>query len=389
MDLKGGNRLLLLESGRAYFPALEAACAAATREIRLETYIFEDDVAGQRIAHVLERAAERGVQVYLLVDGYGSRKLNPQLISLMVAAGVRFLAYRPVAAPWPFPRQRLRRMHRKLAVIDGELAFVGGINIIDDMHTPGHTPPRFDYAVRVQGPLVGRIHVVMQRLWTVASLAGGLRENPSVADMPQIVDPGSGGTQHAAFLVRDNLWHRSDIEDAYLHAIAEARSEVLIANAYFLPGARFRHALAAAAGRGVRVILLLQGRVEYVLMHYASRALYGSLLEAGIEIHEYHKSFLHAKVAVIDGRWATVGSSNIDPFSLLLAREANLFVVDDEFAGALRNSLLAAMGAGAHQVQREKWSRQPLSVRVTTWVSYGFARLLTGVFAYGQTRDLE
>jgi len=387
MDLKGGNRLLLLESGRAYFPALEAACAAATREIRLETYIFEDDVAGQRIAHALERAAGRGVQVYLLVDGYGSRKLNPQLISRMVAAGVRFLAYRPVVAPWPFPRQRLRRMHRKLAVIDGELAFVGGVNIIDDMHTPGHTPPRFDYAVRIQGPLVGRIQAVMQRLWMVAALAG-LQENQSV-DLPQIIDPGPCGNQHAAFLVRDNLWHRSDIEDAYLQAIEEARSEVLIANAYFLPGVRFRHALAAAARRGVRVLLLLQGRVEYVLMHYASRALYGSLLEAGIEIHEYHKSFLHAKVAVIDGRWATVGSSNIDPFSLLLAREANLFVVDDEFAGALRNSLLAAMDAGAHQVQRENWSRQPLSVRITTWVSYGFARLLTGVFAYGQARDLE
>ena len=140
-------------------------------------------------------------------------------------------------------------------------------------------------------------------------------------------------------MIRDNLRNRREIEQAYLTAIHNARSEILIANAYFLPGVRFRRALVAAAQRGVQVTLLLQGRVEYVLLHYASRALYGQLLQAGVEIQEHHKSFLHAKVAVIDRRWATVGSSNIDPFSLLMSREANIVVRNVPFAEELRREV--------------------------------------------------
>jgi cardiolipin synthase A/B len=382
-----GNRLTLLESGREYFPELEAACDAAEREIHLETYIFEDDAAGQRVAAALARAARRGVATHLLVDGYGSKKLSRAVTGELKAAGVNVLVYRPELAVWRFQRQRLRRMHRKLAVIDARVAFVGGVNVIDDMHTPGHTPPRFDYAVRIEGPLLGHIHRVVKRLWMIAQLThigGGW----PVDDGPE-ADATPRGAQRAAFLVRDNLWHRTDIEEAYLTGIAQAHSEVLIANSYFFPGLAFRHALLHAAERGVRVILLLQGRVEYRLLHHASRALYGALLDGGIEIHEYHKSFLHAKVAVIDGRWATVGSSNIDPFSLLLAREANVFIDDAHFSGELRSSLMAAMAAGAREVRRDSWRNRPLPARLAHWTCYGCARLLTGVFAYGQAEDVS
>jgi cardiolipin synthase len=380
-----GNRLTLLESGRAYFPALEVAFDAAAVEIHVETYIFEDDVAGQRVAAALARAAKRGVATHLLIDGFGSKRLSESLAQSLRAAGVKLLVYRPEIAALRFQRQRLRRLHRKLAVIDGRLGFVGGINIIDDMHTPGHTPPRFDYAVQVEGPLIEHIHTAAKRLWTIVQLTqlgGGWPED----DGPQ-PDTRPRGTQSAAFLVRDNLWHRNDIEEAYLEAIGRARSEILIASSYFFPGLAFRHALAEAAARGVSVRLLLQGRVEYRLLHYASRALYGSLLDSGVEIHEYHKSFLHAKVAVIDRVWATVGSSNIDPFSLLLAREANVVVGDERFASELRASLGTALEQGARQVQAEHWHRRPLPARVAHWACYGFARLLTGVFAYGQAQE--
>jgi cardiolipin synthase A/B len=382
-----GNALTLLESGREYFPALEEACDAAVREIHLETYIFEDDAAGRRVAAALARAARRGVATHLLVDGFGSRKLNADLTRELREAGVHVLVYRPDITPWRFQRQRLRRMHRKLAVIDARIAFVGGVNIIDDMHTPGHTPPRFDYAVRIEGPLLEYIHPVVKRLWMIVQLTQFGSGWPG-SDGPE-PDAAVRGTKRAAFLVRDNLWHRTDIEEAYLARIAQARSEILIASSYFFPGLGFRHALTQAAERGVRVVLLLQGRVEYRLLHHASRALYGALLNGGIEIHEYHKSFLHAKVAVIDGRWATVGSSNIDPFSLLLAREANIFVDDAAFAGELRASLLAAMRAGARQVRREHWRHRPLQSRLAHWTCYGCARLLTGVFAYGQAQDFS
>ncbi|HSC93345.1 MAG TPA: cardiolipin synthase ClsB [Burkholderiales bacterium] len=385
VEFFNGNRITLLKSGAEYFPQLEAEIDAAQHEVHLETYIFQADATGRAIAGALARAAQRDVAVYVLVDGFGSQDLDPALVRLMEAAGVHFLVYRPNISPWSLRRARLRRLHRKIAVIDARVAFVGGINVLDDVDQPGQTPPRFDYAVRVEGPMLSKIHPVVKWLWKLVNTTQ-LRPRPTSGARLRL-SMELRGRQRAAFVTRDNLGHRRDIEQAYLKAIGEARSEILIANAYFLPGQSFRWALMDAAARGVRVILLLQGRVEYVLQHYASRALYGTFLDAGIEIHEYYKSFLHAKVAVIDRHWATVGSSNIDPFSLLLAREANVVIEDDAFAEALRDSLLSAMKEGAAQVRRESWSDQPWPVRVVTWASYGLARLLTGLFAYGRARE--
>ncbi|HXV11559.1 MAG TPA: cardiolipin synthase ClsB [Burkholderiales bacterium] len=380
-----GNQITLLQSGVEYFPQLEAGIDAARHEVHLETYIFQADATGRAIAAALVRAAQRKVAVHVLVDGFGSQDLDPALVSRMRAAGVQLLVYRPNISRWSLRHAQLRRLHRKIAVIDARVAFIGGINILDDVDEPGRTQPRFDYAVRVEGPLLERIYPVVKRLWSLVN-ATQLRARLPHADR---LEPATAtrGRQRAAFLTRDNLGHRRDIEQAYLAAIWQSRSEILIANAYFFPGQSFRWALMDAAARGVRVVLLLQGRVEYVLQHYASRALYGAFLDAGIEIHEYYRSFLHAKVAVIDRHWATVGSSNIDPFSLLLGREANVVIEDEGFAGQLRESLLNAMKEGAAQVQRESWSHQPLPVRVFTWACYGLARLATGLFAYGRARE--
>lgn len=381
-----GNRIKLLRAGVEYFPALEAACDSAEHEIYLETYIFEGDVTGQRIAAALSRAARRGVIVHVMIDGFGSKDLSDDFLHAMQRDGVRVLKYRPQISPWTLRRERLRRMHRKIAVVDARVAFVGGINIIDDMHTPKHVPPRFDYAVRVEGPLLAEIHPVAARLWMLVMWTQFRRrwQTNSIE-----VKASSCGVQSAAFLIRDNVGHRDDIESAYLDAIGHATTEVVIANAYFFPGTSFRRALADAAARGVRVVLLLQGRVEYLLLHYASRALYGYLLEAGVEIYEYHRSFMHAKVAVVDERWATVGSSNIDPMSLLLAREANVMVDDTGFARELRMSLREAMEFGARQVQRESWKRQSLPARVMTWICYGLVRFLTGWSSYGRAPEFK
>jgi cardiolipin synthase len=227
------------------------------------------------------------------------------------------------------------------------------------------------------------------RLWTRVSWATFGRRWPGFDALsgagsraPLAPSPASPGGQRAALVVRDSVSHRRDIEDAYLEAISASGKEIVIASAYFFPGRRFRRALADAAARGVRVMLLLQGRVEYVLLHYASRALYGSLLDAGIEIQEYHRSFLHAKVAVFDGRVASVGSSNIDPFSLLLAREANVFVDDERFAGELRASLAEAIDRGARAIAVGGWKRLPLWLRIRIWIGYGIARLLMIVHGF-------
>ena len=377
-----GNRITLLKSGAEYFPALVAEIDAARREVHVESYIFADDATGRSVAAALARAAQRGVATHLLVDGFGSAGLDRKMVAEMEEGGVRFLCYRPRISAWPPRRGRLRRMHRKSAVVDARVAFVGGINIEDDP-----VPPRFDFAVRVEGPLVASIHRMLKRLWSLVNttrLRARLPDAAATVPLAQVC-----GAQRAAIATRDNLGHRRDIEQAYLSAFAAARSEILIANAYFFPGRSFRQALVEAASRGVRVALLLQGKVEYFLQHYASRALYGPFLDAGIEIHEYQKSFLHAKVAVVDRHWATVGSSNIDPLSLLLAREMNVLIEDEAFAAELRASLLAAMAGDAVQVRRESWAAEPLTVRALMWASYQLARTLTGLFAYGRAEEFN
>ncbi|MFH1604963.1 MAG: phospholipase D-like domain-containing protein, partial [Pseudomonadota bacterium] len=269
VEFLGGNKLELLTNGSAYFPALRQAIDAARSEIYLETYIFADDETGISIATALAHAVVRGVRVHVLVDGFGSKEMFKQTRQLLLDAGVQVLVFGPKTSPLTLRRNRLRRLHRKLVAVDGRVAFVGGINIIDDMHTPRHTPPRYDYAVRIEGPLIASVVQQSERLWrrvAWAHLRGGLQRPPPVNAAPV-------GNQRAALVVRDNFRHRSDIEDAYLEAIEQAREEIILANAYFFPGARFRHALRRAAERKVRVMLLLQGRIEYALLHYASRAL--------------------------------------------------------------------------------------------------------------------
>lgn len=378
IHFKEGNHITLLRSGTEYFPALEAAIDGAQQEIYLQTYIFEPDNTGLRISSALKRAAARGVVVCLLVDGYGSKDIPEEFLLDMQRAGVSALLYRPKISPWTFKRKRLRRLHSKLVVIDGSIAFVGGINIIDDLNTPDQTPPRKDYAVSVEGPLLNAMRLHAHRLWR--SVAWASLGHISAAKQPvALVKPGN---MRAAFVVRDNLWHRRDIEKAYLAAIANAQSEIVIANSYFLPGIRFRRALIAARGRGVRVVLLLQARVEYVLVDFASHALYSNFLRHGIEIYEYHKSFMHSKVAVVDKQWATVGSSNIDPFSLLLAREANIVVQDNAFAEALRADIEYSISDGAHKVQPDDWQRGHIVKRFISWIVYGLLRLILGVIGY-------
>ena len=379
MQTLDGNRLTLLRNGEQYFPALVEAIDGARREVFVESYIYADDQTGSLVTDALARAAARGVAVHLLVDGFGARDFAPRFRRVLAEAGARVLVYRPDISPWTLRRDRLRRMHRKLASMDGGPAFVGGINVVDDHDGPDPAPPRFDYAVRIEGPLSAAVRDEARRLWDRVAQGAGEPQAP----MPSGEAPGPlRGGQRAALVVRDSVRHRRDIERAYLEWIEGAREEIVIANAYFFPGRRFRQALLRAARRGVRVVLLLQGRVEYLLQHYASRALYGTLLDAGVEIHEYHRSFLHAKVAVFDCCRASIGSTNIDPFSLLLAREANVFVDDARFGAELRAGLEEAMRTGARRLAPQDWKHQPLWERVLTWVGYGLARALISFAGY-------
>jgi cardiolipin synthase len=375
------NQLSLLQNGAMFFPALEAAIREAQQEIFLETYIFKNDVVGIRIASALEDAARRGVKVRLMVDAFGSGATPADFFRGVQAAGVAIHRYRPKRGWLHLKRHRLRRLHRKLACIDGTMAFVGGINIQDDLDVPGVTQPRFDHNVQIQGPLVLEVREQMARLWSLLEWTGQQSRPQELA--PPVV-PVPAGRQRAALVIRDNLFHRRDIERIYLSAIGHAREEIVLANAYFLPGRRLRRALIEAARRGVSVTLLLQGRVDHALQHHASHALYGQLLGAGVAIYQYQVANLHAKAAVIDGHWATVGSSNLEPFSLILSREANVVVEDKPFASELRASLQSAIANQSTKTEPKFWAGRNRLQRMRDWLAYGVVRLLA---AWASPRD--
>ncbi|MCY1349134.1 Cardiolipin synthase B [compost metagenome] len=332
----GGNTVRLLHGGQDFFPALIEAIDQAAFQVVLETYIYADDDIGRAVSDALVRAAARGVSVRVTVDGFGAGDMPAAMAERLSAGGVQLRVYRKLRG-FRLTRRHLRRLHRKLAVIDGQVAFVGGINIIDDLnHGPfegASLGPRYDFAVQVSGPLVDRIALTAERLWWRLALRDthGSGRAAAVADYPLLTD---------------------------------------------LPPR-------AEPSGGVRAALLLQGMVEYRLQHYATHALYASLLEAGVEIYEYAESFLHAKVGVVDEAWATVGSSNMDPFSLLLAREANVAVYDAAFAAELRTALERAIAHRSVRVMPEVHARRSPLHRLANWTAYMLLRL--GVIIAGVT----
>jgi cardiolipin synthase len=380
----------LLRSGVALFAALIKAVEHAQHEVLLETYIFDFAGAGADVAHALARAAQRGVRVCVVVDGVGTGALPPEWAQRFDQAGVQCRVYSPLAGLGFWLPSRWRRLHRKLCVVDQSVAFCGGINILDDFIDPnvpgGLQLPRLDYAVSLRGPLVMNVRDAMTQLWSRIEAVRELRSQDiagaldALRSADQDLDLPTRGT--VQLVLRDNVRHRAQIERAYRKAIGAARHDVVVASAYFFPGLRLRRALILAARRGVRVRLLLQGKYEYFVPYRASRQLYGKLLAAGVEIYEYHASVLHAKVAVVDGHWATVGSSNLDPFSLLLAREANVVVRDAAFAHSLQVSLSDAMSKGATQVDLQTFTRRPWWQQLVDW---GASLLLRfGVFLTGK-----
>jgi cardiolipin synthase len=400
--LRPGHQVALLHNGKSFFPALVQEIDRSIHEVRLETYIFDFDASGLLVAAALVRAAQRGVQVYMVIDGVGTPELPLSWARQFDAAGVNWRIFLPMGRLGLLLPSRWRRMHRKLCVVDGWVAFCGGINVLDDFQDPNYgalSQPRFDFSVRVTGPLVQKAHEATAQFWWRLQTARNVRSRDfaavwqSIQDGLQLALQGVSGdelrgngktTGHSAkadLLLRDNLLNRSRIERAYRKAIGEARHEIIIANAYFLPGRKLRQALILAARRGVKVRLLLQGRYEYFMPYHAVWPVYAGLLAAGIEIHEYAPSFLHAKVAVIDGHWATVGSSNLDPLSLLLAREANVVVEDALFARELRGHLEQAMAHDGRRVDPAAYAQRPWRLRVLDRLAFGLMRLalfLTG-----------
>lgn len=400
-----GHLLQLLQGGVELFAAMIQEIDGAQQEVLLESYIFDFVGAGADVAAALTRAAQRGVTVRLMLDGVGTPHVPAQWQQRFDAAGVRWHVFAPLGRFGLLFPSRWRRLHRKLCVVDRLTVFCGGINVLDDWYDPQYgrlEAPRFDFAVRARGPLVSTAHDVMSQLWWRTQALRKVRERDLAAAWESARRAGKAkpkqaleldverrhdrAVSRAALVLRDNIQNRRTIERAYLRAIGLARHDITIANAYFLPGGKLRRALIYAAQRGVQVRVLLQGRYEYFMAYHAARPVYGSLLAAGIELHEYSPSFLHAKVAVIDAQsrqpWVTVGSSNLDPLSLLLAREANVMALDAPFAQDLKLRLEQAMLNQGSRLEPDLFGRRTLWSRALDWLAYGlmrFALTLTGM----------
>jgi cardiolipin synthase len=399
--LRDGHQVKLLKGSAEFFPELIRAIDAARSHIQIETYIFNFHGEGAQVAAALERAGIRGLRVWVVVDGVGTPHLSQDWRMRFDKAGVEWRIYSPLGTLGLLIPSRWRRLHRKLCVIDGQVAFCGGINILDDLYDPQYgelQAPRFDFAVCATGALVQQVQEACTRLWWRLQAVRHVRQQ----NFPEAFSSFKAAGLHfpwlhsahasenkwvarAGLLLRDNVLYRSQIEKAYLKAIGMARHEIVIANAYFLPGQKLRQALVLAAKRGVKVQLLLQGRYEYFMQYHAVRPVYRQMLGEGIEIYEYTQSFLHAKVAVIDAHhekpWATVGSSNLDPFSLLLAREANVVVADGLFAKRLHEALTQAIEGESLRIMPQTLKQRSQLMRALDWVAFGlmrFAIWLTG-----------
>jgi cardiolipin synthase len=345
-----GNRIELLENGEEFFPRVFEAIRGAQREAIVETFILFEDKVGQALHAALREAALRGVKVDLMIDGFGSPDLSPEFITGLVSAGVKVRVFDPGQRVLGQRLNVFRRMHRKIVVIDGERAFVGGINYSAD-HLMDYGPEgKQDYAVEIEGPIVPDIHRFVLR----AIAIGG--KSPSwfrrrMKEARHEAHHEAVGSAEIQFVTRDNRHHTNDIERHYRAALRTARHRVVIANAYFFPGYRLIKAMRRAARRGVDVRLILQGEPDMPIVKTAASMLYHHLLHAGVRIYEYCERPLHGKVAVMDDEWSTVGSSNLDPLSLSLNLEANVIVRDRDFNATLFGRLDHLMQHSCKQIE--------------------------------------
>ncbi|MBR9957566.1 cardiolipin synthase ClsB [Cronobacter sakazakii] len=342
---RDGNHIELLENGDEFYPAVFDAIDKARIKVILETFIWFDDNVGRQLHDVILNAAQRGVSIEVLLDGYGSPDLSDEFVGTLTSAGVMFRYYDPRPRTMGMRTNVFRRMHRKIVVIDGEVAFVGGINYSAEHMSDYGPEAKQDYAVRVEGPVVQDIyHFVLSNLGEERVSRWWQRH------YQQAVENTTPGEAQALFVWRDNNDHRDDIERHYLKMLANAKKEVIIANAYFFPGYRLLHAMRNAARRGVKVKLIVQGEPDMPIVKVGARLLYNYLVKGGVEVYEYLRRPLHGKVALMDDHWATVGSSNLDPLSLSLNLEANLIIHDTQFNQTLRDNLTRLIREDCKQV---------------------------------------
>lgn len=376
INWRDGNKVNLLINGEAFYPRLFECIKNAKKEIIVETFIIYEDKVGHQLQQALINAASNNVQVDFTVDDYGTWDLSTGFVKAMTDSGIKLHIFDPQPQLLGVRLNLFRRLHRKIVVIDREVAFIGGINYSADHLLDFGKKAKQDYAVELRGPIVADLHhtakLLLLRDSSKTELNSYLRnENTPV--------PNPAGTAQALLAERDNYAHKKDIEQQYLLAIRLAKKRIVIANAYFFPRYYFLLSLRNAARRGVDITLIMQGRSDMPWVSALSRLLYKYLLRAGIKIYEYKPRSFHGKIAIIDDNWVTVGSSNLDPLSFSLNLEANVVILDHPLNQHISHHLQQLLKNHCHQINIEEakqgsWWQVPL-----IFLSFYFLRIFPSI----------
>jgi cardiolipin synthase len=354
--LAPGNRITPLQNGDEIFPAMLSAIRAAERSICFETFIYWAGEIARELASALAGRAEAGVKVHVLLDWLGSNRIDDEIVAAMERAGVEVERYHPIR--WYQLDRVNQRTHRKLLIVDGRVGFTGGVGIADEWRGHAQDPQHWrDSHYRVEGPVVAQMQAAFMDNWlkTRSRVLHGEEYFPALE--------AAGGMSAQTF--RSSPREGSDsVRLMYMLAIAAARREIVMGNAYFVPDELAQRELIEAAGRGVRVRIVVPGRhIDSRVVRWASRALWGPLLEAGVELYEFQPTMYHCKIFVVDRLLVSVGSTNFDNRSFRLNDEANLNVLDAGLA-ASQVEVLEADISRSRPYTLEDWRRRPWRQKV-------------------------
>jgi cardiolipin synthase len=371
------NRVELLRGGKAYFDQVRALIREAEYSVHLQTYIFGDDATGKMVADELMKAAQRGVHVFMLLDGYASQHLSAELIKELKKSGIHFRWFEPLFHSRHFYFGR--RLHHKVLVTDGARALVGGINIADRYNDLPGIPAWLDWALFVEGEACMELFHVCQELWNRSGW-GKKRNERYYADVHRVF---SG--PECLVRVRRNDWVRkkNQISRSYIEMLAKAQSHIIIMSSYFIPGHFIRNQLMKAAKRGVKIKVITAGKSDVWLSKNAERYMYRWLLKNNIEIYEYETNVLHAKMSTYDGKWVTVGSYNVNNISAYASIELNLDVLDEPFAREVETKIKEVCSKDCMRVTSEVYLKQfGFFIRLWQKICYHIFRFLVFLFTF-------
>jgi cardiolipin synthase len=367
---KEGHYIQLLRSGDSYFSAVEKVIDEARDFIHFHTYILDEDETGQRIVDALIRAAKRGVRIYLLLDAFGTKYLSGTLIKSIEDSGILFRFFSPTFITKGFYLSL--RLHSKVVLADGETAILGGMNIANRYHGLPEKKEWLDYAILFKGPECVHLLNILQKLWNKRFIPGNERSREIIKDVVS-------WNENVKLIVLQNNWYRNKIEilKSYRYAFRDAREKMIIFASYFLPGRNERRLMRNASARGVDITVVFSAESDAPIFKRATRFLYDFILKNNIRIYEYLPSNLHAKVATVDGKWATIGSYNLNHLSDYASIEINVGILNEEFTSKFERELTGIIQNDCREVTFDEFNRKRNWItRLAGWASYQMIRLM-------------